>query len=325
MPWNWQQPDWPHFSWDKALLQKAEEEFLRGGGVISGALKHLPEIDQEQLAVEAMSTEALTTSEIEGEILDRASVQSSLRKQLGLATDRRNVRPAEQGIAEMIISLCRSFHAPLSEETLFTWHAQVTKGRHDLRNIGRYRKGDEPMQVVSGAIYSPTVHFEAPPSTRVTREMTAFIKWFNRTAPAGPDPLPALTRAGIAHLYFESIHPFEDGNGRIGRAISEKALAQGSGHATLTALARNHPDPAQELLRDARSRQASERDFRLASMVCRRQHRRPAAHGRAHRFPDRQNQIPRPPSRTNERPPGKGVAPHAAGRTGRVQGRIERR
>jgi Fic family protein len=237
MTWNWQQPEWPHFSWDKTLLRKAEEEFLLGSGLVAGALKHLPGIDQEQLAVEAMSTEALTTSEIEGEILDRASVQSSIRRQLGLAIDERRVKPAEQGIAEMMIDLCRSFGEPLSEKMLFNWHRQLVKGRKDLKDIGRYRTDEEAMQVVSGALYSPQVHFEAPSSSKVPKEMAAFIKWFNRTAPTGAEPLPAVTRSGIAHLYFESIHPFEDGNGRIGRAISEKALAQGSGHPTLTVLA----------------------------------------------------------------------------------------
>src|SRR5712691_7436794 len=93
------------------------------------------------------------------------------------------------------------------------------------------------MEVVSGPIHEPRVHFEAPPSTKVPEEMARFLDWFNRTAPSGADSLPALTRAGIAHLYFESVHPFEDGNGRIGRAIAEKALAQGFGQPTLTALA----------------------------------------------------------------------------------------
>lgn len=93
------------------------------------------------------------------------------------------------------------------------------------------------MQVVSGSLGSPNVHFEAPPSPRVPSEMARFVEWFNRTGPDGNDALPALTRAGIAHIYFESIHPFEDGNGRIGRAISDKALAQAAGQPTLTALA----------------------------------------------------------------------------------------
>ena len=101
----------------------------------------------------------------------------------------------------------------------------VMAGRRDLRNTGRYRTSTEPMQIVSGPVSAPKVHFEAPPSVQVPVEMTRYAAWFNRTAPDGATPLPALT--GIAHLYFESIHPFEDGNGRIGRAITGKALVQG--------------------------------------------------------------------------------------------------
>ena len=237
MTWNWQRPDWPNFVWDATRLRKAEEQFLLAAGVFAGTIKHLNELDQEQLTIEAISQEALTTTEIEGEILDRASVQSSIRRQLGLATDRRQVKPAEQGIAEMMVSLYRTFAEPLSEEGLFAWHTMLTNGRRDLKNIGRYRTDSEPMQVVSGSLHAPKVHFEAPPSPKVGREISRFMKWFNRTSPAGSDSLPALTRAGIAHLYFESIHPFEDGNGRLGRAISEKALAQCVGRPTLTALA----------------------------------------------------------------------------------------
>ena len=202
--------------------------------MFAGTIKHLGDEDREQLTIEAISTEALTTSEIEGEILDRPSVQSSIRRQLGLATDHRRVKPAEQGIAGMMVSLYRSFADPLSDDMLFGWHKMLTNGRRDLKNIGRYRTDAEPMQVVSGSLHAPRVHFEAPPSSKVPKEMERFVKWFNRTAPNGSDPLPALTRAGIAHLYFESIHPFEDGNGRLGRAIAEKALAQSVGHPTLT-------------------------------------------------------------------------------------------
>ena len=237
MLWNWQKPDWPGFSWDQTLLRKAEEQFLIGSGMFVGTVKHLDAMDQERLTIEAISLEALTTSEIEGEILDRSSVQSSVRKQLGVATDDRQVGAAEQGIAEMMVDLYLSFAEPLSDEKLFAWHQMLIKGREDLKDRGRYRTSDEAMQVVSGAPYAPKVHFEAPPSSRVLEEMTQFLVWFNRTAPDGADPLPALTRAGIAHLYFVSIHPFEDGNGRIGRAISEKALAQCLGQPTLTALA----------------------------------------------------------------------------------------
>src|SRR5271165_480552 len=237
MKWNWQLPDWPNFTWDKARLAVAEEQFLVGGGVLIGAVKHLGEDDRNQLTVEAMSAEAVTTSEIEGETLDRASVQSSIQRQLGLAADDRRVAPREQGTAEMMVDLYLTFSAPLSEEMIFGWHRMLMSGRQDVNDVGCYRTSHEPMQVVSGVIGAPKVHFEAPPSAQVPLEMAGFIDWFKRTAPGGTEPLPALTRAGAAHLYFETIHPFEDGNGRIGRAIAEKSLAQSLGQPTLIVLA----------------------------------------------------------------------------------------
>ncbi|MGO8759865.1 MAG: Fic family protein [Terracidiphilus sp.] len=237
MTWNWQNPDWPNFKWDRARMATAEEQFLLGAGVVIGTVKHLGEDEHNQLLVEAMSGEALTTSAIEGEILNRASVQSSVQRQLGLVADKRRATPAEQGIAEMMVDLFRSSAEPLSIEMLFRWHGMVASGRKDLINIGQYRTGQEPMQVISGRIGAQKVHFEAPPSKRVPSEMKRFVSWFNRTTPQGTESLPAITRAGIAHLYFESIHPFEDGNGRIGRAIAEKAMAQSFGQPLLVALA----------------------------------------------------------------------------------------
>ena len=237
MRWNWQQPDWPKFIWQKSRLALAEQQFLVGAGTLVGLVKHLDGDECEQIKIEAISTEAVTTSEIEGEILDRASVQSSIRRQFGLQTDNRRVKPAEQGIAEMMVDLYRSFADSLSNEILFSWHGMLVSGRRDLKDVGRYRTGGDPMQVISGAIHEPKIHFEAPPSSRVKSEMQRFIKWFNRTGPGGAEPLPALTRTGIAHLYFETVHPFEDGNGRIGRALAEKSLAQSLGQPTLIALA----------------------------------------------------------------------------------------
>jgi Fic family protein len=236
MTWNWEKPDWPAFSWDSKRLAPSEEQFLLATGMFTGVVKHLEPDDRDQLTVDAMSTEALTTSEIEGEILDRASVQSSIRKQLGLAADKRKAKPSEQGIAEMMVDLYRRFAEPLSAQTLFAWHRMLVQGRDDLKDVGRYRTGDEPMQVVSGAMHAPRVHFEAPPSAIMPREMKEFVRWFNNPTPRG-ETLPALIRAGIAHLYFVSIHPFEDGNGRIGRAVAEKALSQNLGQPTLIALA----------------------------------------------------------------------------------------
>jgi Fic family protein len=237
MPWNWQRADWPHFRWNASRLVKAEERFLIGSGVLRGTLKHVTESQEHVLLVESLSDEAITTSAIEGETLDRASVQSSIRRELGLQSGHRRERAAERGIGEVMVDLYRNFGAPLNERTLCHWQRCICGDNVAMRDLGRYRTHAEAMQVVSGPIYAPRIHFEAPPSDRVAREMAAFIGWFNGTGPSSRDPLPALTRAGAAHLYYESIHPFEDGNGRVGRAISEKALAQSVGRPTLTALA----------------------------------------------------------------------------------------
>ena len=234
--WNWEQEDWPQFRYDQKKLDPLETDFLLQGGVLSGTVKHVGDEDRDLLVVDLISNEAMKTSEIEGEVLNRESVQSSIRRQFGFPTDGRKVPPAEQGIAEMMTSLYRHFEAPLTNETLFAWHTMLTNGRRDLHDIGRYRTGTNPMQVISGAIDNPKVHFEAPPSEMLPREMDRFLDWFISTAPGGENPLPALTRAGIAHLYFVSVHPFEDGNGRIGRAIAEKSLAESLGHPTLIAL-----------------------------------------------------------------------------------------
>jgi Fic family protein len=236
MKWNWQKPAWPRFQWDQRALSEREGRFLREAGVVVGALKHVGEDQRSNLVIELISTEAVKTSEIEGEILDRASVQSSLRRNFGLGTKDRRVPPAEQGIADMMTDLYRGFGAPLTHEKLFAWHTMVMMGRKDVKDIGRYRTHQEPMQVVSGAIYQPTIHFEAPPSSRMPSEMDPFLEWFKATGPGGEGALPPLTRAGLAHLYFVCVHPFEDGNGRIGRAISEMALSQGLGEPALLAL-----------------------------------------------------------------------------------------
>lgn len=237
MIWNWQQADWPHFTYDRKALDSLEAQFLRLAGESLGAFKHLSEDDKNRLKVELISEEALQTSKIEGEILDRDSLQSSIGKQFGIQTDHRRIPPAEQGVAAMMVDLYKSFDAPLTHDTLFEWHRMLMNGRQDLRTVGAYRTHADPMQVVSGAMHDPTVHFEAPPSSRMAEEMEAFIEFFEQSREGQSQFLPALARAGIAHLYFVSIHPFEDGNGRIGRAIAEKSLAQSLGHPTLIALA----------------------------------------------------------------------------------------
>jgi Fic family protein len=237
MMWNWEKAGWPRFTYDRAALEPLEKQFLVKSGEFVGAFKHVEKADRDTLKIELISDEAIKTSEIEGEILRRDSVQSSLRRQFGLEHDERDVSRAEQGIAELMVSLYDEFAAPLSHKTLFAWHKMLMGGNTQVGVIGGYRTHTEPMQVVTPIAGKPKVHFQAPPPARMDNEMDAFIAWFNDTAPEGKTPLPALTRTSIAHLYFECIHPFEDGNGRIGRAISEKALAQNLKQPTLISLA----------------------------------------------------------------------------------------
>jgi Fic family protein len=237
MTWNWEKPDWPIFTYDSGALRPLEERFLLQSGEFIGAYKHVRTDDQETIKIELISDEAVKTSEIEGEILNRDSVQSSLRQQFGLGAELPGVSPAERGISEMMVDLYYTFAAPLADQSMFDWHKMLLSGDPSIKVIGGYRTHADAMQVVSGPDYKRTVHFEAPPYSRVPDEMKRFVSWFNDTAPDGKHPLPALTRAGIAHLYFVCIHPFEDGNGRIGRALAEKSLAQNLGQPSLIALA----------------------------------------------------------------------------------------
>jgi len=237
MLWNWQLSDWPDFRFDSARIRAGEEKFLKGSGVVIGALHHLDTDERRDLTIELISQEVVESSAIENEILDRASVQSSLARHLGFVADQRRANAAEAGAAELMADVYRNHAAPLHDQTLFAWHAMLMNGRRDITDVGRYRTHEDAMQIVSGAIHAPRVHFEAPPSKTIPMEMSRFIAWFNSSAPSSTKPLPAITRAAISHLWFESIHPFEDGNGRIGRAIAEKALAQSLSAPTLTALA----------------------------------------------------------------------------------------
>ena len=237
MRWNWEQKDWPKFLYDAKALEVLEQQFLRQSGEFMGVFRHVGADDQNALRIELISEEAVKTSEIEGEILNRESVQSSLRHQFGLGPEGSNIPAAERGIASLMTDLYEHFADPLNYTMLFAWHLHLMSGDKFIRTIGAYRTHEEQMQVVSGPIHKPTVHFEAPPSKVVSTEMQRFIAWFNDTAPLGKTPLPALTRAGLVHLYFVCVHPFEDGNGRIGRALAEKSLAQNLGHPSLIALA----------------------------------------------------------------------------------------
>jgi len=232
MKWTWQLANWPEFSYDAEAIRPLEEAFLHGSGLFLGAFGHLGEDEKAAARIEFLSDEALETSKIEGEMLNRESLQSSIRRQFGLPTDSRKVSPAEQGVSEVLIDVYRHFGNPLTKDRLCAWQSLLMRGRWDLKESGDYRHSPEPMQIVSGPLHAPNVHYEAPPSAEVPRHMAVFLEWFNGSAAK----LPVLTRAALAHLHFEIIHPFEDGNGRIGRAIAELALSQSLGKPLLIAL-----------------------------------------------------------------------------------------
>src|SRR5437660_3236320 len=145
MTWNWQQPDWPNFTYDSTALEPLERQFLRQSGEFIGAYKQVGADDSETLEIELLSEEAVKTSEIEGEFLDRDSVQSSLRHQFGLGVERPGVRPAERGISRMMVDLYRTFAAPLADKTMFDWHSMLFGGGNPIGVIGGYRTHTEPM------------------------------------------------------------------------------------------------------------------------------------------------------------------------------------
>lgn len=235
--YNWQRDDWPNFNFDLTGTESMLYEYERRLGQTMGIAESLsPDVRIEQI-LKMMVQEAIKTSEIEGVYLSRKDVMSSMRINLGLSVDKSVVQNRKaKGISDMLMEVRNTFATPLTIEQLFTWHTLLMSDTKGIE-IGRFRTHTEPMQVVSGAIDKEKVHFEAPPSAQVNGEMERFIHWFNESAPGGSAFIPSgPVRAAIAHLYFESIHPFEDGNGRIGRAIADKVLSQHLGRPVLYSL-----------------------------------------------------------------------------------------
>lgn len=181
---------------------------------------------RQEAVLQTLTTEVIKSSEIEGEKLDAEQVRSSIARRLGI--DIGALKPADrnvEGVVEMMLDATRNYNQPLTAERLFAWHAALfPTGRSGMRKIrvGAWRYDSEgPMQIVSGPIGKERVHFEAPAALRVEKEMIAFLDWFNAKS-----DLDSVIKAGLAHLWFVSIHPFEDGNGRIARAIADMALAR---------------------------------------------------------------------------------------------------
>ena len=235
MRWIWEQPGWPNFAWDAPSLQTPSAWFLDNLERQQRQLAEMPDDLRKALEIDWLTGEAVHTSAIEGVIVERAAVDKAVRLQLRSSGDQPNKPSAATGIAAMLTSQHRHGQEPLSHAMLFEWHEKVLQGRWNLILTGAYRAHAEPMQVVSSAFGSRhyvTVHYEAPPSERMPSEMDRFVEWFNR-ATANPDLKQALAIAGIAHLYFVLIHPFEDGNGRTARVLAEKAMARLVGRSSL--------------------------------------------------------------------------------------------
>jgi Fic family protein len=218
--------DWPQFRWSHERIAERLAAVSRRQGRLIGRMEALGFQLRAEAVLESLTEEVVKSSEIEGELLDKEQVRSSIARRLGLdvgalAPVDRNV----EGVVEMMLDATQGYDLPLTDERLFGWHAALfPTGRSGMTKItvGEWRKDKTgPMQVISGPIGHERVHFEAPAARRLNAETRAFLKWFN----AGPSLDPVL-KAAVAHLWFVTIHPFEDGNGRIARAVADMALAR---------------------------------------------------------------------------------------------------
>ena len=230
--WIWQQPDWPRFTWQAEPLAPLLRACTQAQGRLIGMLGAVGNDTEAQSSLDAMLQNIVTSSAIEGEQLNVGSVRSSLAKRLGVSEEGRTTARSE-GLAQLLLDATQAHQQPLDLERLYAWHRWLFPDDDSLMArpllIGALR-GDEPMQVVSGRLDRPTVHFEAPPRAGLEQQLADFLDWFERSrSDASLDP---LLRAGIAHFWFVTLHPFDDGNGRLTRAITDLALAQGE-HQTI--------------------------------------------------------------------------------------------
>lgn len=231
--YNWQHKNWPEFTFDSSSIDNALMKFMLKAGELKGIISALPEDISTETIIQIMVSEAIKTSEIEGEIINRIDVMSSIRKNLGLPISKEPKDKNAIGLSQLIIDVRNTYRQPLTEGKILEWHKLLMGNNHRI-NAGQWRKGTEPMQVISGSASNPKVHFEAPPSKNISKEMKRFIEWYNKSEISSP-----IIKAAVAHLYFESIHPFEDGNGRIGRSIAEKALSQGFDHSIMFSISKS--------------------------------------------------------------------------------------
>lgn len=225
----WHAPDWPKWRCDLATLARPMAEVSRAQGVLIGRLADVGAVLRDRASLVVLTEDVVKTSEIEGEQLNVASVRSSIARRLGvdigaLAPIDRHV----EGVVEMVLDATANCHAPVSRERLFAWHAALFPtgyaGLSKINVAGWRDDASGPMQVVSGPIGRQKVHFEAPPADRLEVETGRFLDWLNDDSSE-----LSLLKAGLGHLWFVTLHPFDDGNGRIARAIGDMLLARADG------------------------------------------------------------------------------------------------
>lgn len=222
----WEQPDWPRWRFDASVISIALANVRHSQGRLLGKMEGLGFALRDQATLQVLTEDVLKTSEIEGHLLNPDTVRSSIARRLGV--DIGALVPADRhidGVVEMVLDATGGFDHPLTRQRLFGWHAALFptgySGLAKIR-IGDWRDdADGPMQVVSGPVGRQKVHYEAPPAARIESEADAFLNWFN-----GEQDIDPVIKAGLAHLWFVTIHPFDDGNGRIARAIGDMGLAR---------------------------------------------------------------------------------------------------
>ncbi|WP_405160658.1 Fic family protein [Nocardia sp. NBC_01499] len=222
----WEDPDWPEMRYDAERLAGPLVDVAQSQGHLLGRLADTEDAVRDQAGLAALTSDVVKTSEIEGELLDVASVRSSIARHLGV--DIGALAPADRnvdGVVQMVLDAAVHHDQPMTADRLFGWHAGLFPTGHS--GISRVRVGGwrtdttGPMEVVSGAYGRQRVHFEAPPAALLDTEMRRFLRWFNRDGPELP-----IVKAGLAHLWFVTVHPFDDGNGRIARALGDFWLAR---------------------------------------------------------------------------------------------------
>jgi Fic family protein len=226
MRWIWQYPDWPNFRYDSRAFTDREIKFRINSERLAGRFEALPLASQKDTMIDLMLSEAIKTSAIEGEDLDRESLRSSLLSLIASDTLPENSDQKTAGAAMLLVDVRKNWQTPLTDDLLGKWQSMVVpKQRYTSILRGAYRNDPSPMQIVRGSYDRENVHYQAPPATQVPEDMALFFDWYNKRTPSEVDKnITGIARAGIAHLWFEVIHPFDDGNGGVGRAIADHAF-----------------------------------------------------------------------------------------------------